>query len=138
MIRIAAVLLVVLACFNMPTYHDQVFTDLGNLRENAYRSLFLGAVAVYFCRSIVGYGIAIIEWVLLASGLYIAYCWQFAPALYLAQHYESLQLGAYYLELMLILIGILIEALKSGADVYDTDDFALLVSANSSDRGVHN
>lgn len=136
MIRIAFILLVVLACFNMPTYHDSVFTELGNLRENSGRSLLLGALAVYFCRSIVGYGIAIIEWVLLASTLYIAYCWEFAPAFYLAKHYETLQVSAYFAELMLILVGILIEALRSGADVYNYNSWNLPSPADSSHRSV--
>jgi hypothetical protein len=73
---------------------------------------------------------------LLTFNLYIAYSWHVAPALYLAQHYESLQLGAYLIELMLIAVGIILEARGSGADLYDVDDWSLPSWADNTNRGL--
>jgi hypothetical protein len=136
MIRIALLVLLVLGCFHMPTQFESAFTELANLRENSYRSLFLGVAALTLSRTFVGFGIALVELTLIACNLYIAYWWQNPGAIFIAEHYTTLQFVAYIVELLIMSIGILFEAARSGADTFGSRNWHLPGAADSGDRSV--
>ena len=117
LIRVSIALIAVLICFNFPVYYDNHYTELANLRENAYRSFALAVVVLILSRSPYAYFIAIIETGLIAANFYIAANWGLRDTIFIAEHYSTLQLGAYIAELAIIgLAGIL------GAAMVGTDD----------------
>jgi len=72
LIRVAIALIAVVLCFNFPVYYDGAYTELVNLRENAYRSVALIVVIMILSRSWYSYAIALIELGLIGANCYIA------------------------------------------------------------------
>ncbi len=117
LIRVSIALLAVLLCFNFPVYYDNHYTELANLRENAYRSVALVVIMMLLSRSLYAFSISLIEIGLIAANIYIAINWDLRDTIYIATHYTTLQLGAYIAELAIIgVAGIL------GAAMVGTDD----------------
>lgn len=98
-------------------YYDNHYTELANLRENAYRSFALAVVVLILSRSAYAYLIALIELGLIGANFYIADNWDLRDTIFVSVHYSSLQLAAYFAELAIIgLAGIF------GAAMVGTDD----------------
>lgn len=120
LIRVSIALIAVLMCFNFPVYYDNEYTELANLRENAYRSFALAVVVLIAARSAYAYFIAIVEAALIAANFYIASNWGLRDTIFIAEHYSALQMTAYIAELAIIgVAGIL------GAAMVGTDDDSL-------------
>ena len=116
LIRISIALIAVLLCFNFPVYYDNQYTELANLRENAYRSVGLVVIMMLLSRSVYAYAISMIEIGLIAANIYIAISWDLRDTIYIATHYTTLQLGAYVVELAIIGIAGILGAAMIGAD----------------------
>jgi uncharacterized protein YjeT (DUF2065 family) len=116
LIRVAIALIAVLLCFNFPVYYDNQYTELANLRENAYRSVGLVVVMMLLSRSVYAYAISMIEIGLIAANIYIAISWDLRDTIYIATHYTTLQLGAYIAELAIIGIAGIFGAAMVGTD----------------------
>ena len=124
-IRVAIALIAVLMCFNIPVYYDNAYTELANLRENAIRSLCLIIVLMVITRQLFSYFIAAVEVMLIACNAYIALNWGIRDTLFVAQHYEALQMGAYVIELAIIGVSGILGAAMIGTDVDSNSDRVL-------------
>jgi hypothetical protein len=125
LIRIAIALIAVLLCFNFPVYYDGAYTELGNLRENAYRSFALIIVMMVLSRSIYSFAIALIELGLIAANCYIAANWGLRDEIFIAAHYTTLQMAAYIAELAIIGIAGIFGAAMVGTDHDNTNNRVL-------------
>jgi len=125
LIRVAIALIAVMLCFNVPAFYDNHYTELANLRENSIRSLCLIIVMMVATRRLFSYGIALVEVCLIAANAYIAMHWEIRDTLFLAIHYEALQMGAYALELAIIGATGILGAAMVGKDNDNTGDHVL-------------
>lgn len=116
LIRVSIALIAVLMCFNFPVYYDNEYTELANLRENAYRSFALAVVVLISARSAYAYFIAIIEASLIAANFYIAANWGLRDTIFIAEHYSTLQMTAYIAELAIIGVAGILGAAMVGKD----------------------
>ena len=125
LIRISIALLAVLLCFHFPVYYDNHYTELSNLRENAYRSVSLIVVMMITSRNWYSYAVSFIELCLISANGYLAWNWQVRSGEFIAVHYAELQMTAYAVEIAIISIAILFGAAMIGT----SDD-------NNSDRNL--
>lgn len=116
LIRVSIALIAVLICFNLPVYYDNEYTELGNLRENTYRSIAIVIIMMIVCKGWYSYAISFIEIGLVGVNYYIAYNWGLRDEIITAIHYSILQGAAYAVELAIIGIASILGAVIIGTD----------------------
>ena len=112
LLRIVLILSCIIICYNFPAQYQGQYLELVNLRENCLRSLIFGVLISVISKEKVVDAIIAVELLLCICNFYIAYTW--LDSGFLGEHYKSLQIGAYWLELIIMLLWVTFGANKRG------------------------
>lgn len=133
LIRIFLIIGLIITCYSFPSNYENQFLELANLRENCFRSLILGVVIMLLCREKVAIAVIGVEFVLSLCNFYVALNWAEYGGIFNG-HYSQLQLGAYLLEIAIMLSWLIFGAAEIGRDESDSNYNWLMLSRFIPDR----
>lgn len=136
LIRLLTVIGAVILCYTYPSEYQHEYLELDNLEENTARSLYLCLLAALLWMERSAYYIISIEAFLILSNIYLASCIYTGGGLLAYPYYSGLQLSAFVLELIIMIIFTIVELRRIGRahslDTIHGSMFSLRGSSGSS------
>lgn len=114
LIRLLTVIGAVILCYAYPSEYQSEYLTLDNLEENTARSLYLCILAALLWMERSVYYIISIEVFLVLSNIYLSFHVYSGGGLLAAPYYSRLQLGAFVLELIIMIIFTIVELRRIG------------------------
>lgn len=125
-LRVLIAASLVVLCYFFPSQVDSEYTDLSRLRENTRFSAALVCAVLFFVRGWTAICLSIIEGLLITGNFYLAINWDLRETLFIGINYSLIQSNAFYLELAIIALRLLIGLRRIGAEL---DDFNNRIAA---------
>jgi hypothetical protein len=117
--KLIMVVSLVVICYLFPSFSDSEYTNLYRLRENVIFSSLLIIILSIFVPGRIGIIICGIEWCLITCNFYLAFYWEARNALLIGAHYSDIQSIAFYSELAIIGIWLILGMNKIGAELHN-------------------
>jgi hypothetical protein len=136
-LRVLTAVLFLVVCYFFPSSIDSDYTNLAKLRENTYFSSALVVAVLFFVRGWTAIFICIIEGMLITCNFYLAFNWQIRDMLFIGHNYSSIQAIAFYTELSIIALRLIIGLRKIGAELDSYYHRLASITGSTSNRERH-